>query len=195
MSKAEFPPSSLYIHPSTSVDGPFVHPVTQSFPELLFVLHPTAILLLLKHKSVIFLPHLQLFNGFPLSLGFSPSSLTRIIKAPHLLLPLSFLFIASSLTTVPFINSFSEHVLSTYYVPDTILNTGIQQWTKRISAIPELQPIWLTFFSPLTSGPIGTQFIQLRKLIVFLLPKCLPTPIPSCLVNSSFRSLLLSRLG
>ena len=193
MSKAELTPSSLYIRPSTSVDGPFVRPVTQSFPELLFILHPTAILLLLKHKSVIFLPHLQLFNGFPLSLGFSPSSLTRIIKAPHdRPSPTS---PASSLTTVPFINSFSEHVLSTYYMPDTILNAGIQQWTKRISAIPELQPIWFTFFSPLTSGPIGTQFIQLRKLIVFLLPKCLPTPIPSCLVNSSFRSLLLSRLG
>ena len=103
MSKAELTPSSLYTRLSISVDGPFVHLVTQFFPELCFILHPAVILPFLKCNSHIS-AYLQLSNGFPLPLGFSPSLLKGLLK-PHMtsprlplryhLLPLSHLSIHS----------------------------------------------------------------------------------------------------
>ena len=114
--------------PPVSVDGPFVYPVTPSIPELLPIHHSIAILLLLKLQSLMFLPHLQPFNVVSLSLGFSPSSLTRLIEAlqewpspaPR----------ASSWATVPFIHSFSGHVLSALFLFLAMLEACRSSWAR-----------------------------------------------------------------
>lgn len=81
MSKAELAPSSLYIRLSISVDGPFVHLVTQIFPELCFILHPAVILLLLKHNSHISAP-LTTLQWLPMVFRIQSKFLKRAYKSP-----------------------------------------------------------------------------------------------------------------
>lgn len=172
MSKAEldlFPfRIDLYFHLSRWSS---VHPVTQSISELLFIVHSTAILLFWKYKSFIFQLHLQLLSGFPLSLGYSPSSLIRFMGTPHdQPLPTS---PVSPLATFSFIHwTWIEYVLCArhYYKWTTAVN-------KMDLSFSGVQAILIYPLFPFTSGPICIKWFCLESsLSSYQNPSLSPLP-------------------
>lgn len=175
------------------MDGPFVHLVTQIFPELRFILHPAVILLLLKHHSHISAP-LTTLQWLPTVFRIQSKFLKRAYKSPTwpVLACLSGV-ISCHCPIYPFTQwTCTECFLHSRHYSKCWDTEG----SKTDLCPSQSAGHHDLLCSPLTSGPVCTRFIQFRKFTVFFPPKCVATPIPSCLPNSSFRSLALqTRLG